>query len=124
VNIGAFKVYSFSVKHATIPARAFRFEFGQKVITFSGDTTDCAGIRDASEKADLIFMDCACVADEVSDYHLNTTQVGQICNKSRVKKVVLVNQLPTNYQLNMVSQVTKYFNGKVVMARDLLKINL
>lgn len=122
LNFDMFDVTSFCVIHSNIQALAYRFIFGSKIIVFSGDTVDCPGINKACANADLLFMDCALDKGYKKDlYHLSTSETGKICKHGNVKKVVLTNQLPENYHLDMTGQVSENFNGEVILAEDFMR---
>jgi ribonuclease BN (tRNA processing enzyme) len=119
-----FTVTPFRVEHLGVEARAYRFVLGGKVIVFSGDTTLCPGIQEAIVGADLVFIDSSLNKDEEPIPHLNTTQIGEICKTGGVKKVILCHIIGYNEKRDLVSEVKETFDGEVVLAKDLLEINL
>ena len=124
MKIGNLIIKPFKVKHLGTDAFALRIEDGNKIFTYTGDAVLSDGVINASENADLLITDCATPRKYPPTAHLSTTQVGHICKDNNVKKVVLSHQVPPGYKVNMVSEVKDVFEGEVVLAKDLMGINL
>ena len=122
----SFAVTPFEVNHIGVEAVAYRFEIEDKIIVFSGDTISCEGIETASNDAGLLVCDCITpdAPDLAKGAHLTSLQVGELCQKSHVKKVVLSHIMPISYNRDLVTDVKKSFNGEVILAEDLMEINL
>lgn len=113
-----------SVEHLGVDAFALRIELQNKVVTYTGDVVLSPGLITASKNADLLIADCATPKGESAVAHLSTIQVGEICRDNNVKKVILSHQVPPAYNVDMVGQVKEIFDGDVVLARDLMEIQL
>jgi ribonuclease BN (tRNA processing enzyme) len=79
------KIKYFLVKHGSKKAFAYRIEEKNKVLVYSGDTTDCSGIRFACEDADVAILD----SNETPNAHLLIKELVDIVESSGVKNVVL-----------------------------------
>lgn len=125
-SLDDFSVTPFLVEHLGIEAVAYRFESDNKAIVFSGDTVSCKGIEDASKNADLFICDCVTPSapHHVLDAHLTSLQVGELCQKSKVKKVVLSHIMPVCYDKDLVGDVKKKFDGEIVLGEDLMQFEI
>jgi len=119
-----FSVKTFKVDHIGTDAVAYRFTFGDKVVVFSGDTTYCDGIIRAAKNADLLITDCGIPKGKPTVAHMSTTEVGDLCKKDDVKKVVLSHLLPPGYDVDLISEVREVFEGEVLQAELLMEITL
>lgn len=124
MEFAGFSLETFKVEHLGLDAKALRFNFGGKIVAYSGDAGLPAGVTKAAKKADLLIVDCSTPGNIISEAHLNTSQVGELCRDSGVKQVVLSHQVPPGYKVDMVGQVKKIYQGKVILAQDLLIIKI
>lgn len=127
-QIGEIKVEAFKVKHNAFgvfaKGYAYRFCFRNKIISFSGDTVRCPGLEKSCKKADLFMCDASYPKGKANTAHMDTKGIGEICQKSKVKKVVLCHQYPQYDNVNLVSEVKEYFSGEVVKGKDLMEIEI
>lgn len=124
-EIDGLKVTPFHVRHKDLPeATAYRFIIDGKVFVYSGDSTMCEAIGEACKNADLFIVDTALPKDIENDIHLNSTQVGEICEKSGVKKVVLSHLTPLVYDKDIVAEVKEKYSGETILATDLASFEL
>jgi ribonuclease BN (tRNA processing enzyme) len=102
-----------------------RFELDGKIISFSGDTADCEGVREASKDADLFICDCSFPKSRSKDeVHMNTTEIGEIARDSNVKEVLLDHFYPQFSEIDLVAEVKEEYSGKVRKSNDLEVIEL
>lgn len=124
IDFGSFKVESFGVEHLGMDAYALRMEAEGKIFTYTGDAIHSEGVIEAAKNTDLLITDCATPKDKPATAHLGTTQVGEICRDHGVKKVILSHQVPPGYNVDMVSQVKEIFDGEVILAKDLMVVEV
>jgi ribonuclease BN (tRNA processing enzyme) len=122
--VGDMKILPYSVVHKDLKALAYRFEEKGKTIVFSGDSTLCQGIKDASKDADLFIVDASLPKGTDSDTHLNSTQIGQICRDNNIKKVVLSHLTIHVFDKDIISEVEENYNGEVELAQDLASFEI
>jgi len=122
--IEGIEITPFPVLHSDVPAIAYRLVLSNKTIAFSGDTKECPGILDASKEADLLVIDCSLPKGLENVAHLNTEQIGVLCKKAGVKKVILSHLTDQTANKNVVSEVRETFTGEVEAARDLSVIKI
>lgn len=128
IQIGKIIVKPFRVKHIPfgLSAKAYslRFEFGGKVIAYSGDSIKHVGLEKVSKKADLFVCDCSYAKGKSSPAHMDTHQIGEIAEKAKPKKVVLTHFYPNLEKLDLVSEVKEKFDGEVVMGKDMMEVEV
>lgn len=119
-----FTVTPFRGKHMGIPVFGYKVEVGGKVIVFAGDTEMCDGLRRAVNNADIFVADCSFPKGTDPKPHMNTTQIGRLAKRAKVKKVILSHILPATNGKDLVSEVKEEFDGEVVLGKDLMEIEL
>ncbi len=123
-----FKFKAFKVEHSAFGSKAnayaLRFETNDKIITFSGDSTDCQGVRDACRNANLFVCDASYSKGNSSPAHMDTASIGDISQNSQVKKVLLTHFYPQVENMDLVSEVKEKFTGVVIKGQDLTEIEL
>jgi ribonuclease Z len=114
----------------------WRFEVAGKVFVFSGDTVDCAGLRELARDADVLAMCCYAASSQLTTEHLRELArytlacgdtVGKIADACNVRKLVLTHHRPgqTDAVLEtLAEEVARDYSGQVVMARDGLEVAL
>lgn len=119
-------VKPFKVVHEAfgLPARAYslRFEVEGKTITFSGDCADCPGIRSACQNADIFICDASFPAGKKGNVHMDTLEIGDICQSSQVKQVYLTHFYPQFKDVDLMSEVKQNFSGTVKNCSDQMEV--
>lgn len=123
-EIDDFKVFAYKVIHRPFntdaDALSFRFEHKGKVLSYSGDTSDCKGVRNSSKNSDLFVCDMSFPKSfKPSDIHMNTTEVGQISKDCDVKKVLVYHLYPQFDTKELVCEVQEVYKGEILVAKDL-----
>ena len=84
-HINGAKIKHFLVKHSNKKSFAYRIEEKNKVLVYSGDSTDCPGLRFACEDADVAIFD----SNSTIGAHLFPKEIVDIAESCGVKNVVL-----------------------------------
>jgi ribonuclease BN (tRNA processing enzyme) len=84
-------VTGYTVKHADMDALAFRVESDGKVISYSGDSTDCPGLDSAAKNSDIFLCEAAIpsIGPDSDMMHLSAKGALKIALKAKAKKLVL-----------------------------------
>ncbi len=101
---------------------SFRVEEEGRVFAYSGDTTDTSGLRRAVNKSDLAVMEATLPDDKPNYNHLSGYQAGIIANEGKVKRLVLTHI--KKYNKNAFSEAKKNFHGEVIIAKDLMEVEV
>ncbi|OGD67671.1 hypothetical protein A2442_03815 [Candidatus Campbellbacteria bacterium RIFOXYC2_FULL_35_25] len=128
LTLGGLTVKSFRTKHTAFgviaDAYSFRFEFEGKFVAFSGDSIKDIGVENASKDVDLFICDSSCTKGNASPAHMDTYEIGEIAETSKVKKVVLSHFYPNTEDIDMVGEVKEKFSGEVIHGEDFMEFNL
>ncbi len=124
VKIKNFKIKTLPVFHTDINAMAVRIEIGKKSLVYSGDTGMCENIVKISKDTDLGIYECAFPKKIKNPMHLNSKEIGEIAQKANVKQVVLTHLYPVAEKGNVKKEVAEIYKGKIIVAKDLLKIKI
>ena len=112
----------------------YRIEIGEQVITISGDTVDCPGIRRLAQDADLLIM-CSYLAESEIDTpetalianHIlaSPSAAGRIASEAGVGRLVLthIREKSDSLLQTMVNDSAHYFSGKVTIGQDLMSFD-
>jgi ribonuclease Z len=125
----SYRVLSVPVEHG-IPGIAYRIETGEGIVVISGDTRPSKSLIELAKDADLLIHECSFPDDMVElarrTNHSAASEVGEVANQARVKKVVLTHLFPLwkGRENEMVKSVNSKFSGEVVASHDLLEIKL
>lgn len=119
------KVQCFKVKHLGVNSLAYRLTRKNKILAYSGDSEDCAGLRKACENADLAILESSYANEANTRGHLNYHKVGEIAQIMNVKKVIATHISAKRLkETNPKKEIKKYYKGPVLIAEDLMQVNL
>jgi ribonuclease BN (tRNA processing enzyme) len=129
------------------PALAYRFDFKDRSIVFSGDTAPSEAVAQIAKGADVLVHEAMYVPaidqyvkDQIArgrpvkldDYmahmkadHTPVESVGRIAHEADVKTLVLSHLAPSIDSLSddtWRSSAAKYFNGEIIVGKDLMVI--
>ncbi|KPK01110.1 MAG: hypothetical protein AMK71_06790 [Nitrospira bacterium SG8_35_4] len=121
---GPFQVLSTQTLHSA-DSMAFRFEHVDKSVVFTGDADYDQGIIALSENADLLIADCSFPEALKVKGHLSSRECGLVAQKAGVKKLVLSHLYPADSpDIDRVYETRKVFGGEIVLAEDLMEIQI
>jgi|TARA_B100001964_G_scaffold240610_1_gene310820 ribonuclease BN (tRNA processing enzyme) len=121
------KISAARVIHGPIESYAYRFDSEGKSIVISGDTAPAQSLIELSQGADLLLHECS-FPDERGETPAHTIprQLGEIANKSKVKKVVLTHLFPEckGKENEMVQSIEQNFSGEIIVGKDLMELEI
>lgn len=124
-RIGEHKLTSYRVYHGfgNVDACAFRLEADEKVFVYSGDTGECAGIREAAQGADLFLCEASARIHDVENPHkyghLTPKVAGDIALKAGVKHLVFFHYTGLNTDDEMIANCRESgYEGELTIAKD------
>jgi len=100
----------------------YRIEHGGKTFVFTGDVGYNENIIKLARKADLLLIESA--APTITDGHLTPSQAGELATKAKVKKLVLTHFYPAVEKIDIKAEAAKTFNGEIIIAEDLMEIEI
>jgi ribonuclease BN (tRNA processing enzyme) len=123
-DAGPFQVFSAATVHSD-NSMAFRFEHAGRSVVFTGDADYDQGIIALSENADLLIADCSFPEALKVKGHLSSKECGLVAQKAGVKKLVLSHLYPADSpDIDRVYETRKVFGGEIVLAEDLMEIEI
>lgn len=102
----------------------YRFAYQGRTAAFSGDAMASANLVKICRGVDVAIMDCSFSSRSPGASHMHAEQCGQVAGEARVKKLVLSHFYPLADRSNVVKQAGKYFTGKIIKAKDLLRLQV
>jgi len=119
------QVQCIPVRHGVIEAYGFKFIAG-KTVVYSGDTGFCEELIQAAKNVDILIHECSYPTPLGSEDHTTPLELGQIAQQANVRKLVLTHFYPicSGRERELLGDIRKNFNGKIVFGRDLLTIKL
>lgn len=126
---------------------AYRFDTKDRSIVFSGDTAYSESVINLSKNADILVHEVlhkekakltlnkaltlqgrspeeiSGVIEHVLGTHASPEDVGKVASRAKVKKVVLTHLYPADLPEDLfIGGVRNYFNGEIVVGKDLMEI--
>jgi ribonuclease BN (tRNA processing enzyme) len=97
---------------------------GGKSVVYSGDTDFSDNLVTLSRDVDLLICESALPDDLKVKGHLTPSLAGEIASLANVRKLVLTHFYPECDQVDIEKQCRKTYAGPLVLAEDLMKIEL
>lgn len=126
LSIGNGTLSAENVRHGfgNVQALAFRLETPEGVFAYSGDTGECAGIRNVAKEANIFLCECSSqVGNNKSpkEYgHLNPYLAGDIAKEAGVKKMILTHYTGLDADEKMIQDCRRSgYEGDLIVAKDL-----
>ncbi|MGD1879455.1 MAG: MBL fold metallo-hydrolase [Kiloniellaceae bacterium] len=140
LEIGGLRVTVVAVDHQPVRhAFGFVFEESGRKLALSGDTRRCDALIDAAGGADLLVHEVfihrempvipgvrsAATVANVASYHTLSAEVGKIATEAGVQALALTHFVPPAAdRAALLAEVAADFAGPLVLAEDLLRIDL
>lgn len=93
-------------------------------VVYSGDTDESENLVALSQNADLLICESALPDSMKVPGHLTPSYAGRIAARANVKKLVLTHFYPECETVDIVQQCRKTYSGPLILAKDLLTIEL
>ncbi len=114
-------IKSIKSKH-TENSISYRIEYKNKSIVYSGDTDYSNEIIKISKNADLLILECSFPYKFKG--HLTPALCGKIAKKANAKKLVLTHFYPECDVIDIKKPCSKEFKGKIILARDFMRVKV
>jgi ribonuclease Z len=135
---GTVRITAAPTDHAPVrPTLGYRISDGGQSVVIAGDTVPCRGLDELSTGAgvlvhtvvrrDLIEQFGLPRLTDVLDYHSSVAQAAQTAARNGVDTLVLTHLVPApaaGTQQEWVDQATAHFSGAVIVADDLLTVDV
>jgi len=97
---------------------------GGRSVVYSGDTDYSENLIELSKDADLLICESALPDDYRIKGHLTPSLAGDIATRAGVRKLVLTHFYPECDQTDIEQECRKTYAGPLVLAEDLMRIEL
>jgi len=129
LKLGNLKITTKKMKHGSrymyVPYDVgYRIEHNNKSIIYTGDTTYCKNVITLAKDADCLIIEGGRPEQDKNPVHLNTAGAAKIAQEANVKKFILTHIELKSEKYNLKKQAQKYFKGQIIVAKDLLNINI
>jgi ribonuclease BN (tRNA processing enzyme) len=121
-EIGPFQARSVGVKHNP-ESLAIRLEFSGKSLIYSGDTGFSEKLIELAKGGDLLILECANPLGASKGFHLAPDEIAEISSRAKPKKLLLSHFYPHSEDVPL-EIIQKKFSGEIILARDLLTLEL
>ncbi len=122
-SLSDFEAIITPVKHRE-ESLAIRLEKEGKAIVYSGDTGYCEEIVELAEEADLLILECSNPVVGEPPHHLAPEEVAQIAKRAKVKTLLVSHFYPHSEGIGVLEKIKKEFEGRCLLAEDLLSIEI
>lgn len=124
IRFGPMKILSAPMAH--LPGSVgYRIEWQNKrSLVISGDTDYCESIVTLARRADLLILECSFPDEKKVEGHLTPSLAGRIAKESECKKLLLTHLYPICDQYDILGQCRKVFQGEMIIAEDLMEIEI
>ncbi len=121
---GHMKILSAPMAHLA-GSVGYRFEWqDKKSLVISGDTDYCESIVTLAQGTDLLILECSFPDEKKVEGHLTPSLAGRIAKESQCKRLLLTHLYPICDQYDILGQCRKTFQGDIIVAEDLMEIEL
>ncbi len=93
-------------------------------VVYSGDTDACESLVTLSQDANLLICESALPDDQKVDGHLTPSLAGAIASRAGVAQLVLTHFYPECEQADIVQECRKSYSGPLLLAHDLMELEL
>lgn len=123
-ELGPFHILGTKTVH-TANSMAFRFFRNNRSVVFTGDCDFDRRLVSFSRTADLLVIDCSFPNNMKTKGHLTPKECALIAKEAGVKKMLLTHIYPSPAPENLrLEECREIFAGEVVLARDLMEIDI
>jgi ribonuclease BN (tRNA processing enzyme) len=95
-----------------------------KSMMISGDTDYCQNVVDLADETDLLILECSFPDGKKVEGHLTPSLAGKIASESHCRKLLLYHLYPICDQYDILMQCKQVYQGKVLLAEDLMKLKI
>jgi len=127
--------HGLGIDFAEFPCLGYRIEMASHVLAVSGDTVECDGLDRLADGADTLVLCCFLAQGEqtrrereiVSRYVLlSSAEAGKVAARAGAQRLVLTHirrKSPSILQ-DMAEEISRDFNGEIILGTDLMALGL
>lgn len=124
LDLDDLKIETFPVEHRPESIALKITDNNNKTFVYSGDMDITPSFNEFCKDADVLVIDSATPHHLKKDGHLTPKIAGETAKSAGVKKLVLTHFYPEAEYFDMKKEAQEVFDGEVVLAYDLMEMNL
>jgi len=123
-DFGPFNILTAKTIHSR-DSIAYRFECKNKSIVFTGDADYDQGVIALAQNTDVLIADCSFPNAMKAKGHLSARECGMVAAGAKVRTLVLSHLYPADSpDADRIRESGEVFSGQIVLAEDLMTINI
>jgi len=123
-DFGSFELHAAPMTHKP-ESLAYRIQLSDgRSVVYSGDTDYNDALISLAHKTDLLICECSTPDDMKLPGHLTPSLAGSIAAKAEAKKLILTHLYPACEAVDLITQTRKTYEGPVVVAEDLMNVEV
>lgn len=103
---------------------AYRLETAGRAFVYTGDTEYSESVVELARGAHTLLMECSFPDDSPIPGHLTPQSVARIASEAGVERVVLTHVYPAADELDLISLISRAYDGEVLVAKDGLQFSV
>ncbi len=104
---------------------AYRIDSEGKSLVYSGDTDYSESLIELAQYTDALVVECSAPDEKLKiKGHLTPNEVAQIANESRARKIIITHLYPICDEWDIVSSIREQVEADVIIAEDLMAIEI
>ncbi|MDQ4106109.1 MAG: ribonuclease Z [Actinomycetota bacterium] len=103
---------------------AYRLETERGAFVYTGDTEYAGSVVELARDAHTLLIECSFPDKSPVPGHLTPSGVARIASESGARRVVLTHIYPAADAIDLVSEVSRGYEGEVLVAEDGLKLGI
>ena len=124
-SIGRTRITARTVEHSRrLHCLGYRIEYGGRALAYSGDSMDCAGLRQLCRKADVAVLDCSFPSQQRGPNHMHAGDCGKVAEAAGVGRLILSHFYPVAERYDVTRQAARHFRGRIAKGRDLMRLTV
>lgn len=121
-NIGDIRVRTTLTDH-TRSSVAFRFDFNEKTLIYTGDCVSSNHLEKFCSNADVLISECSFPDKWVTEDHMNVQKLGTLAENAQVKTLVVTHCYPQTLKEDLEHQIKEYYSGFIHITQDGDQVN-
>ncbi|MEE9167402.1 MAG: MBL fold metallo-hydrolase [Candidatus Neomarinimicrobiota bacterium] len=97
---------------------------GGEDIFYSGDTGKSRELIENAKDVSVLILECSFPDDDRHEKHLTPTLCGEIASECRCKRLILTHFYPEVLETDIVTVVSRFFNGTIDLAYDGMEVEI
>ena len=103
---------------------AFKLEFKFGSLVYTGDCVKNNDLIKFCKGVDVLISECSFPEGWVTEDHMNAQALGEMASSAKVGQLIVAHQYPPSLNVDISSQISQYYSGPIVVAKDGTRVSL